>query len=76
MTAGQQAPEQDSRYRTAQAGASAEIDLLLQVLEARAGELGQREALAELAAMVAEKGAPELAGLLAAALCRLAGWAG
>lgn len=73
--AGQETPAQDSRYRAAHAGVDAEIDLLLQILEARAGELSQREALAELAAMVASKGTPELAGLLAAALCRLAGWA-
>lgn len=72
--AGQQTPAQDNRYRLAQADASAEIDLLAQVLQARAGEAGRREALAEVTAMVAAKGVPELAGLLAAALCRLAGW--
>ncbi len=72
--AGPQTPAQDGRYRLALADASAEIDLLLQILEATAAQVGRRQALAEVGIMVAAKGEPELAGLFAAALCRLAGW--
>lgn len=60
------------QYDQSLAGASAEIDRLVGILQVRAAEVGEHQALADVCALVAERGAAELAGLLSAALRRLA----
>ncbi len=59
-------------YGEAQAGAFAEIDRLVGILQARTAEVGAHQALADIGALIAGLGADERAGLLAAALWRLA----
>jgi hypothetical protein len=61
------------QYGQSLAGASAEIDRLVGILQIRAAEVGEHQALADVCALVSERETAELAGLLAAALRRLAG---
>lgn len=72
--AGQGTPVPDGRRDQALAGASAEIGLLVDTLTAMAADVGAEQAAVDVGYLLAGKGAPELAGLLTAALCRLAGW--
>lgn len=61
------------QYEQSLAGASAEIDRLVGILQIRAAEVGEHQALADVCALVSGRERDELAGLLAAALRRLAG---
>lgn len=63
---------QVGRYDQALAAAEAEIDRLVGIVRARTADVGERQAAADVCALVSETGTPELAGLLAAALVRLA----
>lgn len=70
--AGQRTPVPDGRHDQALAAASAEIGLLLNTLTAMAADVGEEQAAVDVGHLLAGKGAPELAGLLMAALCQLA----
>lgn len=63
---------QADRYNQSLAGATAVIDELVGILQVRAADVGERQALAEVRGMVSGKNAAELAGLLTAALRELA----
>jgi len=71
--AGQRTPVTDGRYDQDLAAASAEVGLLVGTLTALAAEVGAKQAAVDVGHLLAGKGAPELAGLLTAALCQLAG---
>jgi hypothetical protein len=60
------------RYNQSLAGATAVIGELVGILQVRAADVGERQALAEVRGMVSGKNAAELAGLLTAALRQLA----
>lgn len=63
---------QADRYNQSLAGATAAVGELVGILQVRAAEVGERQALAEVRGMVSGRNAPELAGLLTAALRQLA----
>ncbi len=67
---------QTDRYNQSLAGAAAEIGELVGILQVRAADVGERQAVAEVWGMVSGKNAAELAGLLTAALRELASRAG
>ncbi len=62
-----------ARYDQSLADASAEVDRLLLVLQTRTAEVGEPQAISDVCALVSDRGTAEVAGLLAAALHRLAG---
>jgi hypothetical protein len=64
---------QTVRYGQSLAGASAEIDRLVGILQNRDAEVGEHQALADVCALVSDRGTAELAGLLTAALWQLSG---
>jgi hypothetical protein len=66
----------DGQYHQSLADAWAEIDRLVGILHVRAAEVGERQAVADVCALLAETGTAELAGLFSAALVRLAREAG
>ncbi len=67
---------QADRYNQSLAGATAVIGELVGILQVRAAEVGERQALAEVRGMVSGRNTAELAGLLTAALRQLASRAG
>jgi hypothetical protein len=67
---------QAGQYDQPPAGATAEIDLLLGVLQTRVAEVGEPQALRLICALVSGKGAAELADLLKATVRQLAGLSG
>ena len=67
----EQAAAQD-RYDRTLARADMEIDRLVGILRARAAETGELRAMADIGALASGMPPAELAGLLAAALRRLA----
>jgi hypothetical protein len=72
----EQTAAQVGQYDQALAAADAEIDRLVGIVQVRAGEVGERQAVAEVCSLISETGTAELAGLLATALLRLARKAG
>jgi hypothetical protein len=67
---------QVGQYDQALAAAEAEIDRLVGIVQVLAAEAGERQAVADVCALISDTGTAELAGLLAAALLRLARRAG
>ena len=67
---------QTARYDQTLAAADAEIGQLTGILQARSAAAGEPQALVDIRALVAGKGESELAGLLIAALRRLADQSG
>jgi hypothetical protein len=67
---------QTSRYDQTLAAADAEIGQLTGILQARSAAAGEPQALVDIRALVDGKDTAELAGLLLAALRRLAGHGG
>ena len=63
---------QAGQYDQSLAAAEVEIGRLVAVMQARTAEVGERQAVADVCALVSGTGRAELAGLLAAALRRLA----
>ena len=64
------------QYDQSLAAVEVEIDRLVEIVQVRTAEVGERQAVADVCALVSETGTAELAGLLAAALLRLARGAG
>jgi hypothetical protein len=60
------------QYGHSLAGADAEIDRLAGIMQIRAAEDGEHQAVKDVCALISELGTAELAGLLTAALRRLA----
>jgi len=56
------------QYNQSLADASMELDRLTGVVRAQAAEVGEQQAVADVCALLSEKGTAELAGLLAAAI--------
>jgi len=71
-----QTAAQVGQYDQALAAAEAEIDRLVAVAQVRTGDGDERQAAADVGALISETGKAELAGLLVAALLRLARGAG